>query len=379
VKRNLSVMLKPSSSKCNLNCKYCFYHSIANAREVEDYGFMKKETLEEIIEKIKTYCNGGQCIMGIQGGEPLLRGIDFYKDLMKYVNENSNNCTTFRYSIQTNGTLITEEWARFFKENNILVGISLDGSKDIHNLNRLDYSGKGSFNDVVRGIKLLQKYGVNFNILVVVTPIVARKIESCYKFFKKNDLRYLQFIPCLDSFESKEDGTKNKFSLTSKEYTIFLIKLFDLWYADVVNNDFVSIRYFDNILGLFLGHNYEACDMNGRCSCQHIIESDGSVYPCDFYTYEKHSIGNILNETFDDMHNKEYTKEFILESLNVSNKCKQCKFYTVCRGGCKRYRENQKDNLNYLCDSYYQFFDYSLDKFREITSMMNTYDQKRPD
>jgi len=379
VKRNLSVMLKPSSSKCNLNCKYCFYHSIANAREVEDYGFMKKETLEDIIAKIKTYCNGGHCTIGIQGGEPLLRGIDFYKGFIKYINENSNNGTTFRYSIQTNGTLITEEWARFFKENNILVGISLDGSKDIHNLNRLNYSGRGSFIDVVKGIKLLQKYDVDFNILVVVTPIVVRKIESCYNFFKKNGLRYLQFIPCLDPFESKEAGIKNKFSLTSKEYTVFLIKLFDLWYADVVNDDFVSIRYFDNIVGLFLGHNYEACDMNGRCSCQHIIESDGSVYPCDFYTYEKHSIGNILNETFDDMHNKECTKKFILESFNISKKCRQCKFYSICRGGCKRYRENQKDNLNYLCDSYYQFFDYSFDKFKKITSIINVYNKNRPD
>lgn len=371
MKRNLSVMLKPSSSKCNLNCKYCFYHSISKNRDVEDYGFMKTETLEEIVEKIKEYCDGGECTIGFQGGEPLLRGIDFYKDLIKYVNEN-NNGTSFRYSIQTNGTLITEEWATFFKENRILVGMSLDGTKDIHNLNRVNYSGQESFNDVFKGISLLKKYDVDFNVLVVVTSVLAKKIESVYKFLKKNDLRYLQFIPCLDSFESMEKGIKNKFSITSKEYSSFLIKLFDLWYADVLKNDFISIRYFDNILGLFLGHNYEACDMSGRCSCQHIIESDGSMYPCDFYTYEKHSIGNVLKETFDEIHNKEYTSNFILESLNINDKCKKCKFYSVCRGGCKRYRENQKDNLNYLCSSYYEFFEYSLGKFKKIAYMINT-------
>lgn len=370
MKRNLGVMLKPSSSKCNLNCKYCFYHSISSARDVEDYGFMKTETLEEIVEKIKTYCNGGECTIGFQGGEPLLRGIEFYKDLIKYANEN-NNGTSFKYTIQTNGTLITEEWAAFLKENDILVGVSLDGTKEIHNLNRLDYMEKDTFNDVFKGISLLKKYDVEFNVLVVVTSVLAKKIESVYKFFKKNDLKYLQFIPCLDSFEDIEQGIKNKFSITSKEYSGFLIKLFDLWYADVLKNDFVSIRYFDNILGLFLGHNYEACDMNGRCSCQHIIESDGSMYPCDFYTYEKHSIGNILNETFDEIHDKECTKNFILESVNISDKCKQCKFYSVCRGGCKRYRENQKDNLNYLCSSYYEFFEHSLDKFKRIAAMIS--------
>lgn len=375
MKRNLSVMLKPSSSKCNLNCKYCFYHSISNARDIEDYGFMKVETLEEIVKRIKSYCDGGQCTIGFQGGEPLLRGIDFYKDLIRYVNKN-NNGTSFSYTIQTNGTLITEEWASFFKENNILVGVSLDGTKEIHNLNRVDYSGKESFNDVVKSINLLRKCNVDFNVLVVVTSALAKKIESAYKFLKKNDLRYLQFIPCLDSFESIEQEIKNKFSIIEKEYGSFLIKLFDLWYTDVLKNDLVSIRYFDNILGLFLGNNYEACDMNGRCSCQHIIESDGTVFPCDFYTYEKYSIGNIINESFDEIHNKECTKDFILESLNINDKCTKCEFYSLCRGGCKRHRENQKDNLNCFCSAYYEFFKHSLSKFREIAAMMSGLNKK---
>ena len=369
MKRNLSVMLKPSSSKCNLNCKYCFYHSISDARDIKDYGFMATETLKEIVEKIKVYCNGGYCTIGFQGGEPLLRGIEFYKDLIKYTNDN-NDGTSFRYSIQTNGTLITEEWASFFKENNFLVGISLDGSKDIHNLNRVDYLGKESFNEVIRGINLLKKYDVDFNVLVVVTQVLSRKVESCYKFLKKNNLRYLQFIPCLESFEDKAEGKKNKFSISEKEYSDFLIKLFDLWHQDFINNDLVSIRYFDNILGLLLGHNYEACDMNGRCSCQHIIESNGTVYPCDFYTYEKYSIGNILNESFDDIHNNEYTKKFLIESLNISNKCNQCEFYSVCRGGCKRYREKENDNLNHLCSAYYEFFSHSLEKFKKIATSL---------
>lgn len=365
MKRNLNLMIKPSSSKCNLKCKYCFYNSIADSRMVKDYGFMKEEILNEIIAKADDYCNGGVCTIGFQGGEALLVGIDFYRKLIECTTRVKNG-TVFNYLIQTNGTLLTDEWAGFFKKNNFLIGVSLDGTKDIHNVNRVDYSNGESYNKVIKGINLLKKYKVEFNILVVVTSSLCKKIESCYKFFKKNDLKYLQFIPCLEPLENSEMEMQ-PYSISPRLYSDFLKKLFDLWYEDVINNDYVSIRYFDNILGLFLGQNYEACDMRGVCSCQHIIESDGTVYPCDFYTYEKYNIGNIIEESFDDIHKKEFTMKFIEESLEVSNKCKNCKYRNICRGGCKRHRENQKDKLNFLCEAYYEFFSYSFDRFESIS------------
>lgn len=364
MRRNLSLMIKPSSSKCNLECKYCFYNSISSSRNIYDYGFLKESTLKEIIQKSSAYCNGGNCVVGFQGGEPLLIGLSFYKRLIEYI-KCFNNGTKFSFSLQTNGTLITEEWAKLFKENNFLIGISLDGNKDIHNLNRVNRKHEETFNGVMKGIRLLKKYNVDFNILTVVTSAMCKKVESTYNFFKKNDFKYLQFIPCLEPLENINVPLR-KFSLTKEDYKIFLIKLFDLWYKDAISNNYISIRLFDNILGLFFNQNYEACDMKGVCSCQHIIESDGSVYPCDFYTYEKYKIGNILTNSFDDIHKHPTTTIFLNESTNIATKCTTCEYYFICRNGCSRHRENQDNSLNYFCEAYYEFYSYSIDKFKDL-------------
>lgn len=363
--RNLSLMIKPSSSKCNLNCKYCFYNSIADEREIKDYGFMKEEVLEQIIKKAILYCGDGNCTIGFQGGEPTLIGLDFYKKLVELVKKYNKN-TNISYFLQTNGILINDEWAEFLKQNNFLVGISLDGNKEVHNINRIDYLHRETFSKVIRATEILKKHNVDFNVLVVVTPALSKKIDSCYNFFKKKNFRYLQFIPCLEPLKSKR--SKNAYSLSSSEYKNFLNRLFDLWYNDVINNEFMSIRFFDNILGAFLGYSYESCDMNGICSCQNIIESNGSVYPCDFYTYEELSIGNIMYENFEDIHNKEKTISFIKSSVNKSIKCRGCKYRNLCRGGCRRHRENQNDDLNYLCSAYYEFFNKTEKRFYDIAT-----------
>ncbi|MFQ9249105.1 MAG: radical SAM protein [Clostridium paraputrificum] len=366
MQRNISVMIKPSSSKCNLKCKYCFYNSIADEREISDYGFLSEEDLEVIVSRIEEYCDGGFCNMGFQGGEPMLIGLDFYKKLVELT---SSKKTKFNFMIQTNGTLITEEFAKFFYDNKFLVGVSLDGSKEIHNLNRINYSGNGSYNDVMKGIALLKKHNVDFNILVVVTSALSKKIESCYKFLRKNEFNYIQFIPFIEALDDCDSNNLN-FALTSKQYKNYMKNLFDMWYEDVSKGNMVSIRYFDNILGLFLGQDYEACDMRGICSCQHIIESDGRVYPCDFYTYEKYSIGNIFDESFDNMHEKEITRNFIIESVSKDKKCETCKYIYLCRGGCKRHREITEDNSYKFCEASYNFFEYSYDRFRELAMRM---------
>lgn len=375
MKKNLSLMIKPSSSKCNLKCAYCFYHSIADARDIKDYGFMSLSTLQEIIFKVDDYCNGGSCSIGFQGGESTLIGLDFYKELVKYA-ENVENNTRFSFSIQTNGTTLDDQWGEFLKEHNFLVGISLDGNKDIHNLNRVDLKNDGTFNKVVKGINILKKYNVDFNILTVVTSTLCKKIHGVYNFYKKNNYRYLQFIPCLEPLENTS-MTLNKYSITPQEYGNFLIELFDLWYKDMLSNDYVSIRLFDNILGLFLNKEYEACDMKGICSCQHIIESDGSIYPCDFYTYESYNIGNILTDSFDDIHSNSKTIDFIQHSKNVNSKCMNCRYLSICRGGCRRHRENQDNDLNYFCESYYNFYSHSLDKFRHLALVLGNSSLRR--
>ncbi len=232
----------------------------------------------------------------------------------------------------------------------------------MHDLNRVNHSQNGSFKEVMKGIDLLKKYNVDFNILVVVTRALSNKIESCYKFLRKNDFNYIQFIPFIEALEDCNNNNLN-FHLTSNQYENYIKRLFDMWYEDVSKGNMVSIRYFDNILGLFLGQEYEACDMRGVCSCQHIIESDGRVYPCDFYTYEKYSIGNIFDESFDHMHENEITRNFIIESVSKDKKCETCKYRALCRGGCKRYRATTKDNKYMFCEANYKFFEYSYDRF----------------
>ena len=177
MKRNISMMIKPSSSKCNLKCKYCFYNSIADAREIKDYGFMKESTIEKILDRAFEYCNGGTCSIAFQGGEPLLIGINFFKNLINYIKIN-NNGTNFTFALQTNGTLINDEWAKFFNENKFLIGVSLDGTKDLHNLNRVDYLSNYSFNKVMKGINILKENNVDNRILYGSTPVANEDMNE---------------------------------------------------------------------------------------------------------------------------------------------------------------------------------------------------------
>lgn len=364
------MMIKPSSSKCNLNCKYCFYNSIAEARYVKDYGFMEDKVLEEIVRKSIEYCNGGYCNIGFQGGEPTLIGIDFYRKLIMYIEKYNNNNTIFNFVIQTNGILLDEEWVDFFKENKFLVGISLDGIKDVHNLNRIDHRKDDTHKDVMNSIKLLKKANVDFNILVVVTSVLARRAKASYRFFKEKGFKYLQFIPCLDPIE-KDNKDYGKYSPSGEEYGNFLNEIFDMWYKDIKSGEQISIRYFDNLIRFFLGCEYEACDMRGICSCQNIIESDGTVYPCDFYAYEKYKIGNIMDSGFEEIHKNKKVEEFIKYSMKSINKeCLECKYMSICRGGCRRYKENQDDNKNILCHSYRKFLNTNLYRLQEIAFLL---------
>ncbi|MCP1222780.1 anaerobic sulfatase maturase [Sebaldella sp. S0638] len=362
--RNLQLMIKPASSRCNINCGYCFYNETARNREISDYGGMKEETIKEIIRKASEFCGSGTCGIGFQGGEPMLRGIEFYKKIMDYIKEEKME-TNFVFTIQTNGILINEEWAEFLRENNFLTGISLDGTETIHNSNRKNHSGQGTFNEVMNSVELLKQYEADFNILTVVTKELAENIEEVYRFYKKNDFHYLQFIPYI---ETEENMKSEKYMLSAEVYGDFLNRLFDLWYDDLINDRGVSIRYFDNIVGLFLGYPYEACDMRGVCSCQNIIESDGSIYPCDFYVYDDYKLGNINENTFEEIIQSKKTEKFIMESLVHNKECMQCEYRNLCCNGCKKHRDN--NNKNRFCETYKEFFGKHTDKFYKIREML---------
>ncbi|MCL2517393.1 MAG: radical SAM protein [Oscillospiraceae bacterium] len=327
----LSMLIKPVSSLCNINCKYCFYHT------TKDHGIMDISTLETIVRK--AFDTGRDNVtFAFQGGEPTLAGIDFYRRLIELCYSRNAG-----YTIQTNGINIDEEWAEFFQENNFLVGLSLDGTKDLHDKNRC-----GTFNKVVKAASILKKHDVQFNILTVVNNDTARNIAKIYRFYKNQNWKYLQFIPCLGSDEL----------LTPQNYLYFLKTLFDLWY-----NDDVSIRYFDNLLNIFAGRNPESCGMTGMCGIQFVIESDGSVYPCDFYVLDEYKIGNINEHSFKEIFESETAQTFIKQSCIHSPKCKSCKWYIICRGGCRRYTQ---DGEYKYCGAMYEFLNYAGERFIKL-------------
>lgn len=366
----LSLLIKPASSSCNLRCKYCFYHSIAENRNVKSYGLMKISTLEQLVKKSFDYAEIS-CCFAFQGGEPTMAGLDFYRKLIEYQKKYNTKHIKVLNAIQTNGLLIDEKWGKFLSENNFLTGISLDGPKDIHDMNRVTHEGKGSFSQAMHAIDLFKKHGVEFNILTVVNSQTSRHVMKIYNFFKKQGFKYLQFIPCLDPLNEEPGG--HEYSLTPQRYIYFLKSLFDLWYSDIMKGEYISIRYFDNLVSMMMGHPPESCGMSGICNLSFVIEGDGSTYPCDFYVLDEWCLGNIFEDSFDNIMNSKNANEFINSSKHVAQQCKNCPHFVLCRGGCRRNREpfiGDLPALNYFCQSFKEFFSYATPRLRQIANII---------
>ena len=366
--RALNLLIKPYSSGCNLRCKYCFYHDVANNRLIKNYGPMKNEVLEKLVKEAFDYADSVVNFM-FQGGEPTLIGIDFYKKFHEYVEiYNKNNIQT-SFFIQTNGILLDDMWMKLFKKYSYLVGISIDGYKEIHDVFRINSKNEGTFDEIMKAIRLLKKSNVDFNVLCVVNKIVAKNGKKVYKFFKEYNIKYMQFIRCIDNF----DGENEKdYTLTAEDYGIFLNDIFSLWYEDFINRNFISIRYFDNLIRILLGRNPEACDMMGFCSVNGVIESNGDVFPCDFYVLDEYKIGSIINDNFEKILFSENAVKFYTSSLKMSEKCKKCKYLKICRSGCRRYKNfSGPNNLyeNKFCDAYMSFFDKNIEKLFELAKI----------
>lgn len=358
----LYLLIKPASGNCNMRCKYCFYADIADNREVFSYGMMTEETLEVIVRRAMQYAHK-ECTFAFQGGEPTLRGFDFYRNLIKYVDSNNKKSLAIHYAIQTNGMVIDDEWAEFFAKNNFLVGISLDGIQETHDYNRLSSGRTDTYKTVMQAIQLFKKHKVEFNILTVVNAQTAKRVGKIYGFYKRNNLNYQQYIPCLDPIGG-ERGLQS-YSLTPDLYEHFLKTRFDLWYNDMILGQFTYDRYFENLIGMLLGYAPESCGMIGHCTYQYVIESDGSVYPCDFYVLDEYKIGNLLTDDFDTINQNREKLGFIQESMQTDEDCKLCKWFQLCRGGCRRDRDpilNGKLAKNYFCKAYKGFFEYSYER-----------------
>lgn len=363
---SLSLLIKPASGGCNMRCRYCFYADEQSCRTTYSYGFMAEDTLELLTQKALSYATRN-CSFGFQGGEPTLRGLDFFRKAVQYQEKYNIHGAQVANAIQTNGLFINEEWARFFHDNHFLVGLSLDGTKDIHDGNRLDLEGRGTYSRALRAAQVLAAHKVDFNILTVVTGGAARSISKIYNFFRRSGLLYQQYIPCLDALEGPRGASP--YSLTPQQYAKFLKTLFDLWYRDVAAGNFIYIRYFENLVGMLLGRPPESCGLSGQCTVQHVVEADGSVYPCDFYCLDPWKLGTVQEDGFPALAQKDRALAFIRSSSQAPEGCGACPYYFICRGGCRRDREPLQGagpQRNYFCPAYKEFFAYALPRLREI-------------
>ena len=346
-------------------CRYCFYNDEGENRSVRNYGMMDTTTSHALIDR--AFADDDAYVgFGFQGGEPTLAGLDFFRDFVSYATSKAPR-ERMSFSLQTNGYAIDGEWADFFKENGFLVGLSLDGSKKCHDLFRLDHGGNGTFKRVFNNAKLLQRAGVDFNILVTTTRQVASSIDELYPFFKRNGFNYLQFTPCIDPIAS-ERGSLD-YSLTSGSFSKFLITLFRLYHRDWKRGEYVSIRYFDNLISIMVRGWAEECGMNGVCGDYYVVEADGSVYPCDFYVLDGYKLGNILTDSFEDLDAKRDEIGFVEESRKLADECLSCRWRPLCRGGCKRDRQDfnsGKLGTSCFCEAYKAFFSECIGGLEEI-------------
>lgn len=373
----LSILIKPASGNCNMRCRYCFYADELNNREVASYGMMSTETMHTIVDKALEF--GDKSVtFAFQGGEPTLVGLDFFKNLVDYVEECLKRLENLRkngnkrdiqvqYAIQTNGYAIDEEWAEFLGKHHFLVGVSLDGTKELHDRYRIDTAGKGTYNRILTNIRLLEKYKVEYNILTVVTAATVRNGQKIYNFFKKNNFGFQQYIECLDPIGEVPGG--REYSLTPEKYGTFLKNIFDSWYLDMKSGTYVYNRYFENLMMLLNRQMPESCNMRGICGKQWVIEADGSTYPCDFYALDEWKLGNIVTDSFEAMDQKREETGFIAWSEQVPEECKCCRWYGLCRNGCRRNCEPvtaDRRGKNYFCGAYQEFFEYACPRLTEM-------------
>lgn len=363
-----SILIKPASANCNMDCKYCFYKCLSSHREEYSKGFMTLETLETLVREAIAYADGS-LTFAFQGGEPTLAGLDFFQKAVELQRKYNNKKLQIENTIQTNGLLIDEKWARFLGEHRFLVGLSLDGPKKMHDRYRKDAGGQDTFARIMNSVQLLEQYHVDYNVVTVVTNDTAKQASFLYKFWKRNHYPFVQFIPCMDEIK-RQDGAQERsiYAVEPEQYGKFLCELFDLWYADFAVGETMDIRMFSNLAQMAAGYPAEECGMNGCCNCYFVVEGDGSVYPCDFYCMDAWKLGAV-KDGFVQMKTSEKAKAFVEASRPVSAICHECPYFSLCRGGCRRWREpfvDGKPGLNQLCSAYRMFFAHAAERMERL-------------
>lgn len=306
--KHIGFLIKPASSACNMRCRYCFYCDVAAHRE-------ERRDRQQV-----------------------------------------------SWALQTNGYLIDGEWAEFFREHGFLIGVSVDAYRDLHDSMSPDAHGTATYARVMGGVRLLRETGVDVNVLSVLTSQMAAHPQRVFSFIKREGITHIQFIPCLPGLDDEHDA----FSLAPREFSSFYRRLFDLWWRELGAGNYVSIWLFENIMQMALGQFPSQCGMLGRCAPQFVVESDGSVYPCDFYALDEHRVGDIRNDDLEAMATCEAMHAFLREPRRACSQCADCPFEGMCHRNCKRL------NIAYYDEGYCglrEFLEYAYPGLQRVARM----------
>jgi uncharacterized protein len=387
--QGIHIVAKPIGPKCNLDCDYCFYlEKQALFPKGEDY-VMSDEVLEAYITKYITMQPTPVVGFVWQGGEPTLLGLDFYKRVIElqrpYISEKE-----ITNSLQTNGTLLDDEWCDFLRENNFLVGLSLDGPKEIHDRYRRDASGKGSFDKVMRGLKLLQKHGVEYNVMATVGRETAYKPLEVYGFFKDLGVEFIQFAPVVEraagpdeqqlglklagpsSLAKEENVAVTEWSVESEVYGNFLIAIFEEWVRNDVGT--TNVMNFEWALNAWIGNHSPVCQFAQSCGKAIMMEHNGDLYSCDHSMYPEFKLGNIVTDNPVTLAENSVAKGFGVKDANLPAACQECQVLKACWGGCPKHRfvktYSGEPDRYYLCEGYKKYFLYTRKYLHAITQLL---------
>lgn len=386
-----NIMIKPAGSLCNLDCHYCYYLDKADI-----YGGHQPRMTADMLEKVvKEYIDANdvpQVQFNWHGGEPLVLGLDFYKKALEFEKKYAGGKTVYN-TLQTNGTLITDEAAAFFAENNFLIGISVDGPADIHDKFRKDKGGAPTFDKVMRGIGMLHRHGVQFNTMTTINKASEGRGLEVYEFLKQIGSRYMQFMPVVEHVKypvdisgkilkkarpyivdpSEEGSQIARWSVSSVGFGKFMCDIFDFWVRNDVGRYYVNL--FDATLANYCGVLPGTCAFAQTCGGNSVIEHNGDVYPCDHFVYPKYLLGNISNKSLREMMQSSEQFRFGLEKRNsLPTKCIACRYGNICHGECPKHRFNRTENgdtgLSSLCSGYYMFYDHTAPYMKKMKELL---------
>jgi uncharacterized protein len=387
------VMIKPIGPVCNLNCEYCYYlekDGLYKENKNTPSGFaMSPDILEKCIRDYIESQTYGDILFSWQGGEPTMLGMDFFKKAIEIQNKYSGG-KRISNSIQTNGTLITEDWAGFLADNNFLLGLSIDGPSDLHDYHRKYPSGKGSFSRIMKTVDLIHRYKIEFNTITTVNSRNSRMPVKVYRFLKEIGSRYMQFIPVVERESNKTTQTSmvTEASVEPLNWGKFLARIFDEWVRIDIGQHYVN--YFDNTLAPYVGEEPPLCTTRMVCGDNLVLEHNGDVYSCDHYVYPKYMLGNINNAKLYDIANDEFQLDFGQDKINtLPRECLDCEFLKMCGGDCPKHRFTKNDHgemISYLHEGFLYFYRHA-DKYmnmmaaelrqrRPPENIMNTFPEK---